>query len=128
MKLRCTENTIRIRIRKSELAQLRETGKLLESVQFPDGVKFTYNLGIDREADNYDARFCEGNIWVTLPGAAATEWIDSDAVSLAATLPLATPDEQLELLIEKDFPCTDRPDEATDDFFDELATKNEEKC
>ena len=127
MKLRCETNSLRIRIRKSELTELSEDGKLIESVQFPDGKKFTYNLVIHDESD-YVARFEDGNIWVQLPEEEARTWLESEQVSLSAELELTHSDTTLSILVEKDFPCKDRPDETGDDYFAELADSEGATC
>ena len=53
MKLRCTHNSIRIRIRKSELNELQEKGEIMESITFvPYEKQLTFGLSISNGVKN----------------------------------------------------------------------------
>ncbi len=127
MKIRCEHNSIRLRLRKSELAQLRTERWLETSVHFPDGQVFAWELVLSEEATEMSAHFKEGRIAVCVPLAQAQAWMDTNAVGMEQFVGL--PNEgSLHLLIEKDFPCKDRPDEDRTDFFSELAEEAPVKC
>ncbi|HNE28889.1 MAG TPA: hypothetical protein PKL15_12070 [Saprospiraceae bacterium] len=127
MKIRCEHNSIRLRIRKSELAQLRNEGCLRTSIHFPDGNEITWELGIADHSPNLQAEFSNHTIRITLPDEAARHWMQSDQVGLEMHLALKQ-GEQLHLLVEKDFPCKDRPGEDKSDFFEELAETTPPSC
>ena len=126
MKLRCTENSIRIRVRKSDLTQLEQQGEIVESIQFPAGNQFSFALKIDSNTQ-ITASFQNGLVSVSLPELIARNWIETNEVSLETEQPLEQ-GTNLHLLIEKDFPCKDRPDEDKSDTFQELASESNQVC
>jgi len=109
MKLRTTSNSIRIRIRKSEITELREKHIIEESVRFPTGVIFKFALTISKETNEVNATLNDNYLLLSIPEKEAVEWIDSNTVGIETHLNLPN-QEQLHLLIEKDFPCLDRPE------------------
>jgi hypothetical protein len=64
---------------------------------------------------------------LTLPKKEALEWIITNKVGIESHINLSN-DEQLHLLIEKDFPCLDRPEEDKSDTFWELAPETPDAC
>lgn len=127
MKLRTTHNSIRIRIRKSELATLQQKQLIEESINFPNGVLFKFALTISPSAKSVDAALTDNNLVVSIPSEQATAWITTNEVGIETNLSLSN-DEQLHVLIEKDFPCLDRPEEDKSDTFWELAPETPESC
>jgi hypothetical protein len=115
MKFRATTNSIRIRVRKSDLEQLTTTGKIYEEVSFPGGDKWSYGLLIN--GDDLTARMKDNTIIISIPKAAAMAWINSNEVGIEHHLPLDS-NEKLHLLIEKDFPCKTREEDLADTFFE----------
>ena len=123
MKIRCETNSVRLRLRKSEIEALRKNHFLRTEVKFPGEVLFAWELRLDPESVDMNAGFSEGTLFIRLPFAAAFQWMDSEQVGMVA------PDaDGLYLLVEKDFPCKDRPDEDKADYFQELADQQEPLC
>jgi len=127
MKLRCVHNSIRIRIKKSELAQLDSVGVLTESVSFGKVAQLTYGLVIDSKHEEGCATFENNLITIHIPSAIAENWINSDEVGIEFYDSIGD-GELLHILIEKDFPCVDRVDEDKSDTFTELTTKKPDVC
>ncbi|MCS6928959.1 MAG: hypothetical protein NZM43_05630 [Saprospiraceae bacterium] len=127
MKIRCEHNSIRLRLRKSELAQLRAERWLETAVHFPDGQVFAWEFVLQENLSEISACFKEGRISVLVPAQQAQEWMDTNAVGMEQFVPLPK-GGSLHLLIEKDFPCKDRPEEDKTDFFSELAEEAPVKC
>ncbi len=127
MKLRCTTNSIRIRIRKSELQQLATGQRITEQVGFGQGVVFTFSLDITTSKKQVAASFLNNNLIVKLPKAIAKEWINSNQVGIEVKHPIEK-DQNLHILIEKDFPCLDREEEDKSDTFWELAPETPDAC
>ena len=122
MKLRCTENSIRIRIRKSELHQLKATKHVEEKIQFGNQTTLTFALSINESIQRVDASFLHNNLVISLPQTEADQWINSNQVGIEVNNAIS--DEQsLHILIEKDFPCLDRENEDKSDTFWELASE-----
>jgi hypothetical protein len=123
MKLRLEGNSIRLRVRKSDLIKLQKEGAITESLVFPNNLNFNYALRTDGNAETIDAQLSAAAMTVSIPLSMATTWLNSDAVGLEHTL-----ESGLFILIEKDFPCTDRPWEDTSDTFFELVNEKEAAC
>ncbi len=123
MKLRLEGNSIRLRVRKSDLIKLHTEGSIKETLLFPNSLLFNYQLITDKNAETINAQLSAEAITVSIPLSMATNWLNSDAVGLEHTL-----DSGLFILIEKDFPCTDRPWEDTSDTFFELVNEKEALC
>lgn len=123
MKLRLEGNSIRLRVRKSDLIKLQNEGTITESLVFPNSLFFKYQLMTDINAEAIDAQLSAEAMTVSIPLSIATNWLNSDAVGLEHTL-----NGGLFILIEKDFPCTDRPWEDTSDTFFELVNEKEALC
>jgi len=127
MKLRCTENSIRIRIRKSELDQLAQTKRVEEKVRFGNQVVLTFALSINESMQQVAATLLDNNLVVNLPKSAANEWINSNQVGIEVNKEIPN-NESLHILIEKDFPCLDRENEDKSDTFWELASDAPDAC
>ena len=127
MKIRTTHNSIRYRLRKSELEALKSTRQVIESISFPNGVELRSALLVSDGVDNCQVSFDDGTISITLSTGLASQWINTNQVSIEHAIALADGD-QLHILIEKDFPCLDRPNEDKSDTFWELADKPADSC
>jgi hypothetical protein len=127
LKLRCTSNSIRIRLRKSEVAQLAEQKSIQESMYFTADSSFVYSILADDSSQQLHARLDPNHIRVLIPQTVAMKWANSDQVSLSHTQELGN-GLHLDLLIEKDYPCTTRPDEDKSDFYGDLQSKEGAAC
>lgn len=127
MKLRCTHNSIRIRIRKSELAQLSEERQIEETINFGNQISLTFAIIIQKEIEKVNAIFENNSIKINLPETIANNWINSNQVGIQVENPVSKT-ENLNILIEKDFPCLDREEENKADTFWELAPETPEQC
>ncbi|MEZ4888481.1 MAG: hypothetical protein R3E32_27385 [Chitinophagales bacterium] len=116
MKLRCVQDSIRLRVRKSDLQQLQETGMVSESIDFGVGVTFVYSLTIREEVTLVTAEFQNNELQVYIPVATANQWMNSNEVGIEVEASAGQP----HILIEKDFPCLDRVENNKEDTFWEL--------
>lgn len=114
MKIRCSTNNIRLRLRKSDINLLVNHNKVEDSLDFPGGKLLTYALFI-KDVEVIEASFEDGYILITIPAYIADDWIKSDDVGIEASLDLGE-GKILHLLIEKDFGCKDGTDELSDTF------------
>lgn len=114
MKIRIEDNSVRLRLRKSEVAKLAEQGRLCAATVFPEQ-RFEYCLEVSREARDLEASFSGGKIAVRLPEPWVRDWPDSPKVGFEATID--TGSAKLHLLVEKDFVCLDRDPETQKDQF-----------
>lgn len=116
MKLRCVQDSIRLRVRKSDLQQLKEKGTVSESVGFGVGSAFVFSLTIREEVMALTAEFQNNELQVFIPVEEANQWINSNDVGMEAEATVGHP----HILVEKDFPCLDRVEENKGDTFWEL--------
>lgn len=126
MKIRMTTNSIRLRLRKSDLAKLQDKKILLDKVMFPNQVIFAFALSIT-ESNSINANFEQGQLLVSIPKPIATQWIESEEVGIETDVKLNDTD-LLHILIEKDFPCLDREEENKEDTFWELSGDKPNAC
>ncbi len=122
MKLRCTDNSIRLRLRKSELATLQQQA-VTEVIQLGPKQKFQFSLLIQEGVSTIQLSLTDDHLQITLPQPIAEQWIKSNQVGIETNMETGA-NEPLHLLIEKDFPCTDREGEDPNDFFGELAEQS----
>ena len=121
MKLRFDKNSLRLRIKKSELEMLRIKTAIHETVLFPNG-HFAYDLSVRSDTYEVIANLNEKSIEVILPSRLANEWMNSEEVGIYHTISFGK-DRSLDIVVEKDFPCKDRPTEDNSDTFKELVEK-----
>jgi len=125
MKLRLEPNSVRYRIRKSELQTLSDSGFITAVIEIAENMALSYSLKIDEKATTVSCTFINHDVCIHIPEAEAREWINTNLVGLYYDVPLAAKDKLLQILIEKDFPCIDRPWEDRSDTFEELVEKKD---
>ncbi len=102
MKLRIRGNSIRLRLKQGEVAQVAAGESIVEETHFP-GAVLACRLDVS-VTDDIEANFADGNLEISLPASKVPGWATTDGVSLTATQ--NTPDSAtLTLLIETDFSC-----------------------
>ena len=119
MKLRCTKNSIRLRLRKSDIESLSQQQKVSDSVNFGMTTPLSYTLAIS-DTTQIEAKNINSSIYIIVPKSRANKWVNSDQVSIEETVEFDN-GQTLHVLIEKDFPCVDRENEDKSDTFFELA-------
>ena len=120
MKLRFEKNSVRYRIRKTELAQLKQDGFVQETVTF-EHATLTYELRI-KKVDELFAEFSNNTVIIHIPNNIANTFINTEEAGIYKSIQLKD-NQTLDIIIEKDFPCKDGPEENRSDKFSELAEK-----
>ena len=116
LKLRVRDNSIRLRLTRSEVDRVNAEGRLAARLSFPDGRALDYALTAGK-AKRVNARFDDAGLDVEVPAEALRDWAESDQISIAAELPLPGQDI-LTVLVEKDYAClTPRDGEDESDMF-----------
>ena len=110
MKLRLRGNSIRLRLLRGEVRQLGQTGAVSETTNFA-AASLTFTLAASSQVETMTAQFVGHQITVLLPETVAREWVESDEISLHGEQILRE-HETLKILVEKDFVCLDRVDDA----------------
>jgi hypothetical protein len=112
MKLRIKGNSLRLRLTRGEVGELKESGQVFETVTFGSGNNFIYKIESVDERDEISADFRAKELVISVPTSLVQRWAASDQVSLEANELKPT------ILIEKDFACLEpRPGEDETDMF-----------
>ena len=126
MKLRIRDNSLRLRLSRSEVDEIRDVGLLRAAVRFPNGARFAYVLESSPASVAPTAEYADNVILIKLPESAVHRWADSDEIAIASDEVVGN-DDVLTLLIEKDFAClSPRDGEDESDMFahPEAGTRN----
>ncbi|MDH3418603.1 MAG: hypothetical protein OEQ25_07625 [Gammaproteobacteria bacterium] len=118
MKLRLLDDSIRLRLSRSEVVAADEKGLVEGRTRFPYGSAFTYALEALPSGSVETAAYEGDRITIGLPTEKIMQWAKDDAVvSLRGKVNL--PDGKiLKLLVEKDFVClSHRDDEDQSNLF-----------
>jgi hypothetical protein len=99
MKLRIRENSVRLRLTKTEVAEFAATGLIENQTDFGNGQIFIYALSSSDSVQHLAATFADGRIEIMVPNAAAECWANSEEVGISGET------ESLKIQIEKDFAC-----------------------
>lgn len=112
MKLRIRDNTLRVRLVRSEVARL-QGGELVKQItEFSPTTALVTEVKSTNAVSSPVAEFIDGRLIVRLPQPQVTAWARSDHVGIRAVQPVG-PGRTLEILIEKDFECLHPGEEKT---------------
>lgn len=115
MKIRIKNNSVRLRLSKSEVDYFGENNIIEEHTNF--GItSLTYALSTTDKSEMY-ASFSDNKITMFLPLATAKEWVKGQKVGFDANMDIGG-GKKLYLLLEKDFKCLDNSDEDQSDNYD----------
>lgn len=103
MKIRIYDDSVRLRLDRSEVEAVGRGEAVSSCTRFPGGAEFRYQLAT-AEVAAVSADFADGIIAVTLPLVTAQHWATNETeVSIHGAADHA--EGELSLLIEKDFEC-----------------------
>jgi len=108
MKLRFHGNSLRLRLNRTEIARLAETGSVEHTVTFATGQTLSYGLESGPQAA---ATFQDGRIRIVIPAEDARRWIETDQTGIENSV------GGLKFLVEKDFECIHKATPADADAF-----------
>ena len=128
MKLRILNNSIRLRLTRTEVDTLREEGLVKAHTDFPGDRDFHYVVEASPAAVKPGAFFSDRVMTVRLPDMTVRNWANSDEVSIEAQQ-LLNGGETLNILVEKDFQClAPRDGEDESDMFPHPQAADGESC
>src|SRR4051794_32434058 len=107
MKLRLNEDSVRLRLRRSEVDRFRSTGSVSAAIRFPDGRTLTYQLAGSTSGE-MTVSLVADVLEVLVPLAKGAAWAAGNAVGIYGN------SGGIEILVEKDFRRTSMasPDDA----------------
>src|ERR1700733_11874137 len=115
MKIRIKGNSLRYRLTKPEVERFAETGLVEGRINFGSAA-LSYEL-CRTEAGQLSATFGDNRITLYLPAALIHEWLHTNKVGFDYPMPLIGTEENLYLLVEKDYTCLDNVEEDQSDHY-----------
>jgi hypothetical protein len=119
MKIRIQGKSLRIRVGRSELAHFLHEGRIEDTVQFTPApeARLTYALEVSPPGTTQtQVRYSPQEVAVILAPRQVVQWSLETEVGVYTQVPTGAGDS-LEVIVEKDFACLDRSDEANKDTF-----------
>ena len=112
MKIRIQGNCLRFRLTRTEVARFAEDGRYESVIEFPTG-RLRYAVEAARSLGQPEAAYESDLVLVRLPEGKVHDWAEGDEVALAGSQDLPS-GMRLEIIVEKDFQCLHKGDEAKD--------------
>jgi hypothetical protein len=118
MKLRIKENSLRLRISRSELAHLQAGGRIEETIRFAEApeARLTYALESAVQSSTVRVRYGFHDVTVILSQDQVRVWEAEGEVGIYSNLDIGSAGS-LDVIVEKDFACLDGSDEENSDAF-----------
>ena len=123
MKLRIRGNSLRLRVTQSEVARLRDGGRIESFVELTPGRPLFYILENSIDAGTVTACFDGHTVHVGVPANVVAEWADSEQVSIYGRSAAGA-----QLLIEKDFQCLHKSDQEPDAYPNPFLESTHREC
>jgi hypothetical protein len=118
MKLRMKDNSIRLRVSRSELARFQAGERIEETIRFAEApeAKLTYALESAAQSSPVNVRYEGNEVTVILSEDQARRWAAESEVGVYSNVDIGSAGS-LDVLVEKDFACLDRSDAENEDTF-----------
>jgi hypothetical protein len=118
MKLRLQFNSIRLRLKRSEVEQFARTGRVEEKIISGSGddERFHYVLEATDAVSSPQGTVTRSGIVVRVPIADVVTWASTDQIGIEGEQSVNN-QASLRILIEKDFACLDGTEEQNADTF-----------
>jgi hypothetical protein len=118
MKLRIRDNSVRLRLTRSEVNALRKDGLVSSKIEFPGSREFNYVVESSPASVNPGAFLSDNVLTVRLPETTVLAWAASEQVTIDGEQ-LLDDGQRLSILVEKDFAClVPREDEDDAEMFE----------
>ena len=114
MKIRIRGNSVRLRLTKTDVRLLGETGVIEETTSFGNAI-FTYQLKRGAQP-GLSASFNNGTITVSMPEQMTDVLVETDQIGFDGRQDIGN-NETLFILVEKDFQCLDHTLEDQSDMY-----------
>jgi hypothetical protein len=128
VKLRIRDNSVRMRLTRSEVEVLRNDGVVSARTAFPGGREFRYEVESSPANVSPGAFLSENTVSIRLPEATVLAWANSEQVSISGEQQNKN-GEVLGILVEKDFAClAPREGEDESDMYPHPEAEQGESC
>ncbi|HDZ06786.1 hypothetical protein LCGC14_0243170 [marine sediment metagenome] len=115
MKIRIKGDSIRFRLTQTEVQALSNNGKIYDSTNF-GATKFSYGVVLNNKAEHLSIKFENNSIILEMPEADGRSWFANDIITFDHTMKTSS-ENNLYLLLEKDFTCLDNTIEDQSDNY-----------
>jgi hypothetical protein len=115
MKLRIKGDSIRLRLSKTDVANLCREGVVEEETHFPHTL-FKYRLEPSAD-EKHSATFSNNLLTVRIPASFISGWMDNEVVGTEGWCKTEG-SADLRILVEKDFKCLDATHESQEDNYE----------
>ncbi|HAI77361.1 MAG TPA: hypothetical protein DCM08_14095 [Microscillaceae bacterium] len=119
MKLRIKDNSIRLRLTRSEVQQMYDTGRVSAFTQLTTSKRLGYELVALANLPHLTAVFENDTLQISVPETLVKTWASSETqVGFEATCQADPQTPPLAILVEKDFKClnADRAEDESDNY------------
>ncbi|MBB6144451.1 hypothetical protein HNQ77_002403 [Silvibacterium bohemicum] len=118
MKLRIKGNSVRLRLLRSEVNTLIETGRLEEKIHFgsAEDAFLIYRLEHEAGLANVEVRHEQSEVTIILPTQQTVAWAETNQIGIYSAVDLGG-HGTLDVIVEKDFACLDLSDADNHDTF-----------
>jgi len=117
MKVRISGNSIRFRLKQSEVKQFQQAGEIKEVTAFggetPDKLSFVLKKG---GGGDYAISYQSNTVILQVPTVICDEWTKTELVGFEETINTGK-GEAITILVEKDFKCLDGSEVENEDAF-----------
>lgn len=117
MKMRIKDNSIRLRLTKTDVDDLRNKKTVGSKTVVSSSEMFQYSLQVSSEVKNISAQFIDGKISVSISAEMANILTETNEITVKGHQENGEA-EKLFLLIEKDLQCLDQTEESQDDMYE----------
>jgi hypothetical protein len=122
MKLRLDEHSVRLRLGKSDISALENLGSVKTMISLPGG-NLEYGIETGTNIEKVKCILSGSAFLVLLPAAQSERWTKSDDVGIYATTPVGNEGKEVQIILEKDFPCKHGDSGEAPNRFDDLANQ-----
>ena len=117
MKVRISGNSIRFRVKQSEVQRFEQEGKLSEVTEFgleqEDALTFTLSV-VDN--NNFRLKNTANTVTIEVPETIVKKWTQTELVGFEESIDTGK-GRIIKVLVEKDFKCLDGSDKENEDSF-----------
>jgi hypothetical protein len=103
--MRIKGDSLRLRVGRSEVQRLMDSGRVEETIHFSPGVHLTYALEHSETASCVSVSRTPDEVAVIVPTSVAQAWMNGDDIGIYGVFPNGS--GTLDVAIEKDFACLD---------------------
>lgn len=122
MKLRLDEHSARLRLNKSDIKALEIQGFVKTGIVLPGGY-LEYGIETRSDIEKVECILSGSAFLVLLPAAQSERWTKSDDVGIYASTPVGNEGKEVQIILEKDFPCKHGDSGEAPNRFDDLANQ-----